>query len=179
MLKYNLYFNHGNEALQTSETITANEAPEEMTQAQLAREIHHRNSLIPLDVAETVLSYFCDTVAQAMGEGKCVNLCKDGEVFLHLYADLHLSKTFNLEEARRRGFQGNVLTEDAAALITPSDIVIKAKAETEQKFTDLVRRYNDGIKRLDLITVDKIMKKTSTTTPTTPTTPEDEDERGV
>ena len=170
MIKYGLYLNEGNEALNLGRTITANELPDDMTAAQLAREISHDNPLVPESVAKGVIDSFCRIVAQAMAEGRCVNLCNGSDVFLRLYADVHLAKTFDLKEAKARGYEGSTLTEECFTLIQPSDLVIKAHAEVEQKFTDMVRDKRDGLQRTHTETRAYIRRKTNSNTPTTPST---------
>lgn len=58
MIQYEVQLNQGNEALQTGKTITANEVLLTCDEKALAREIYHQNSLIPEDVAASVLGYF-------------------------------------------------------------------------------------------------------------------------
>ena len=69
MIQYEVQLNQGNEALQTGKTITANEVLLTCDEKALAREIHHQNSLIPEDVAASVLGYFGKAAAQLMAMG--------------------------------------------------------------------------------------------------------------
>lgn len=172
-LNYNLTLNLGNEGFGTQPTITANELPVELTPTELAREIHHENALIPESVASEVINHLMAVIARSMGEGKVIPLKVNGETFLRLYADMHLRETFDLRAAKARGFEGTVLTEEAAALITPSDIIIKAKAEVEQKFTEAVRdaAKREGIQRKGIQRKAYVAKKDSDT-PNTPATPD-------
>ena len=59
MIEYKGQLNMGNEALGTEKTITANESLRTCDMKALAREISHQNTLIPEDVAASVLGYFC------------------------------------------------------------------------------------------------------------------------
>lgn len=171
MIEYLLSLNQGSEALNSEPTLTANERPQDMTPAQLAREIHHMNPLIPEQTAKSIIDNLCEVICTSIAEGKRVLLMNGQDVYLSIYADVHLRQTMNLAALRARGFEGTAITEEAARYIQPSDLIVKAKAETEQKFTDHMRSHIDGLQRKGFTVKDYVRKKDTTTTPDTPTDP--------
>ena len=66
MIQYEVQLNQGNEALQTGKTITANEVLLTCDEKALAREIHHQNSLIPEDVAASMLGGLVGQAVQVL-----------------------------------------------------------------------------------------------------------------
>ena len=70
MIQYEVNLNNGVEAFGTGKTITANEVLLTCDEKALAREIHHQNSLIPEDVAASVLGYFGKAAAQLMADSE-------------------------------------------------------------------------------------------------------------
>lgn len=171
MIDYNLTLNQGSEALQSEPTLTANERPQDMTPAQLAREIHHLNPLINEQTAKAVIDNLCEVICLNIAEGKRILLMNGQDVYLSIYADVHLKQTMNLAALRARGYEGTVITEEAARYIQPTDIIVKAKAETEQKFTDHMRSHIDGLQRKGFTVKDYVRKKDTTTPDTTPDNP--------
>ena len=120
MIQYEVQLNQGNEALQTGKTITANEVLLTCDEKALAREIHHQNSLIPEDVAASVLGYFGKAAAQLMAMGFAIQFKNGQDVLMRIYPDVHLKGgNINLERAkqlnpRRTGHTGG--REGARAL---------------------------------------------------------------
>lgn len=172
MIHYDITLNQGSEALNSEPTLTANERPQDMTPAQLAREVHHLNTLIPEQIAKSVIDNLCEVICTSIAEGKRVLLMNGQDVYLSIYADVHLRQTMNLAALRARGYEGTAITEEAARYIQPSDLIVKAKAETEQKFTDHMRSHIDGLHRLcGIVIKDYVRKKDTSSTPTTPTDP--------
>ena len=90
MIQYEVQLNQGNEALQTGKTITANEVLMTCDEKALAREIHHQNSLIPEDVAASVLGYFGKAAAQLMAMGFAIQFKQGQDVLMRIYPDVHL-----------------------------------------------------------------------------------------
>lgn len=162
-IPYSIYLNEGTEGFNEKKTLTVGETPVDLSATELAREVHHANALIPQAVAEGVINSLMDVIAQKLAEGYRISLRHRGEAYLSLYADLHLKQTFDLAEARKRGFTGTELTLEAAPLITANDITLRARAEVEQKFTEAVRTYCQGIQRTDSKTRPFVRKKGSTT----------------
>ena len=97
MIQYEVQLNQGNEALQTGKTITANEVLLTCDEKALAREIHHQNSLIPEDVAASVLGYFGKAAAQLMAMGFAIQFKNGQDVLMRIYPDVHL-KGGNINE---------------------------------------------------------------------------------
>ena len=162
MIQYEVCLNQGNEALQTGKSITANELLLTCDEKALAREIHHQNSLIPEDVAASVLSYFGRAAAQLMAMGFAIQF-KDGQdVLMRIYPDLHL-KGGNINLARAQELDPEVtdLTmENAGDLATRVGVSVKVRCETEVKFTELLEKEGYSVERKSVREVAYVAKKT-------------------
>ena len=163
MIQYEVCLNQGNEALQTGKSITANELLLTCDEKALAREIHHQNSLIPEDVAASVLSYFGRAAAQLMAMGFAIQF-KDGQdVLMRIYPDLHL-KGGNINLARAQELDPEVtdLTmENAGDLATRVGVSVKVRCETEVKFTELLEKEGYSVERKNVRDVPYVDKKTT------------------
>ena len=139
-MKYQVWLNQGNEAIGSGKTITANEVVETVDEKALAREIHH-----------LVLANFCQAAAQLMAMGYAVVLKNGNDAALRIYPDIHL-RGGNINLARAKELDPTVtdLTlENAGDLATKAGVTVRAKAECESKFTELLlaqvaRKENQG-----------------------------------
>ena len=166
MIKYEVQLNHGNEALQTGKTITANEILLTCDEKALAREIHHQNSLIPEDVAASVLGYFGKAAAQLMAMGFAVQLKNGQDVLLRIYPDVHLKGgNINLERAKELIPETTDLTmENAGELATKAGVKVRVRCEAEAKFTELLESQDFSVERKAVKEVAYIAKKGSDAT---------------
>ena len=149
MIKYQINFNQGNEAFGTSKTITANELVETADEKALAREIHHLNQLIPEQVAEAVLANFCQAAAQLMSMGYAVTLKNGNDVALRIYPDIKI-KGGNINLARAKELDPSVSElkmENAGDLALKAGVTVRAKAECEAKFTELLLAQGASVER--------------------------------
>ena len=149
----------------------------------LAREISHENPLIPEQVAKAVLENFCKAAAQLMSMGFAIQLKNGNDVALRIHPDIHV-KGGNINLARAKELDPTVteLTkENAGDLVDRAGVVLRAKAECEPKFTELLLSMDAGISRKDVIERAMVARKDDSgsnennggTTPTTPDTPSD------
>ena len=149
MIKYQINFNQGNEAFGTSKTITANELVETADEKALAREIHHLNQLIPEQVAEAVLENFCQAAAQLMAMGYAVVLKNGNDAALRIYPDVRI-KGGNINLARAKELDPSVSElkmENAGDLALKAGVTVRAKAECEAKFTELLLAQGASVER--------------------------------
>lgn len=149
MIKYQINFNQGNEAFGTSKTITANEIVETADEKALAREIHHLNQLIPEQVAEAVLANFCAAAAQLMAMGYAVVLKNGNDDALRIYPDIKI-KGGNINLARAKELDPTVSAlsmENAGDLALKAGVTVRAKAECEAKFTELLLAQGASVER--------------------------------
>ena len=163
MIEYKGQLNMGNEALNSGKTITANEVLLTCDEKALAREIHHQNSLIPEDVAASVLGYFGKAAAQLMAMGFAVQLKNGQDVLMRIYPDVHL-KGGNINLARAKALDPTVteLTEEnAGALIDKAGVTVRVRAICQQKFTDLLDVEGYQLKRTGIEVVPFVAKKGS------------------
>ena len=163
MIQYEVQLNQGNEALQTGKTITANEVLLTCDEKALAREIHHQNSLIPEDVAASVLGYFGKAAAQLMAMGFAVQLKNGQDVLMRIYPDVHLKGgNINLERAKQLNPEVTDLTlENAGELATQVGVKVRVRCETEAKFTELLNSEGISVERKAVKEVAYIAKKGS------------------
>ena len=163
MIQYEVQLNQGNEALQTGKTITANEVLLTCDEKALAREIHHQNSLIPEDVAASVLGYFGKAAAQLMAMGFAVQLKNGQDVLMRIYPDVHLKGgNINLERARELNPEVTDLTlENAGELATQVGVKVRVRCETEAKFTELLQSEGISVERKAVKEVAYVAKKGS------------------
>ena len=152
-IKYQACLNQGNEALQLGKSITANEVVETVDEKALAREIHHLNALIPEQVAESVLANFCQAAAQLMAMGYAVTLKNGNDVALRIYPDVHLKgNSINLARAKELDPTVTDLTlENAGDLATKVGVTVRAKAECETKFTELLLAQGASVERKGVV----------------------------
>jgi hypothetical protein len=171
MLEYNIQVNNGVEAFGTGDqkTITVNEAPKAVSLDFVAEEIHHANELIPKRAVQEVLANFADVAARLMSEGFAIQFVKDGNVVLRLYADMHI-KGGNINLARAKELDPavtEITTENAGDLVTKAGIAIRAKAEVEQTFTDMLLSYKPQLQRKAVVEKQKVERKDGTSTDNT------------
>ena len=160
MIEYKGQLNMGNEALGADKTITANEQVRTCDTKALAREISHQNSLIPEDVAASVLGYFCKAAVQKMSEGFAVQLTNGNDVALRIFPDVHV-KGGNINLARAKELDPTVteLTEEnAGALIDKAGVTVRVRAICQQKFTDLLDAEEYQLKRTGIEVVPYVAK---------------------
>ena len=149
MIKYQINFNQGNEAFGTSKTITANEIVETADEKALAREIHHLNQLIPEQVAEAVLANFCAAAAQLMAMGYAVVLKNGNDAALRIYPDVRI-KGGNINLARANELDPSVSElkmANAGDLALKAGVTVRAKAECEAKFTEMLLAQGASVER--------------------------------
>lgn len=156
MLEYNIQLNTGTSQFgSTGTTITVNEQPRTISTDFLAEELHHANELIPKRTIQEVLANFGEVAARLMAEGFAIQFMKDSDVLLRLYADMHVkgaSGNINLSRAQELDPTVTAITRDNAGdLVNRAGVSIRAYAEVEQKFTDLLLSFNPSIKRKDIV----------------------------
>lgn len=163
MIQYDVQLNQGNEALQTGKTITANEVLLTCDEKALAREIHHQNSLIPEDVAASVLGYFGKAAAQLMAMGFAIQFKNGQDVLMRIYPDIHLKGgNINLERAKQIDPTVTDLTMDnAGELATKVGITVRVRCESEVKFTELLDTEGYSVERKSVKEVAYVQKKNS------------------
>ena len=153
MIKYQVSLNKGVEAFGTGPSITANEIVDTADASALAREIHHLNSLIPEQVAEAVLQNFCEAAANLMAMGYAVVLRSGADAAIRIYPDVHVKGgNINLDRAKQL-IPGTVALslDNAGELVTKAGVTVRAKAECEVKFTDLLIKAEARLERKEVV----------------------------
>ena len=153
MIKYQVSLNKGVEAFGTGPSITANEIVDTADASALAREIHHLNSLIPEQVAEAVLQNFCEAAANLMAMGYAVVLRSGADAAIRIYPDVHVKGgNINLDRAKQL-IPGTVALslDNAGELVTKAGVTVRAKAECEAKFTDLLTTAGARLERKEVV----------------------------
>lgn len=157
MIEYQGQVNRPNAALGATErTITANEVVRTADTKAVAREIHHQNTLIPEQVAESVLQNFCAAAVELMSQGFALQLQSGQDVAMRILPDIHL-KGGNINLKRARQLTGNQqLTEDemvaqAGELIDKVGLKVSVRAIVQQKFTDMLDKEGYTLKRTGIV----------------------------
>ena len=147
-IDYRLFINNGNEAFGTTgKTLSIEEQPKTVSVDFLADAIHSQNELIPKRTAREVLSLFGVVAARLMAEGLALQFTNDDKVLLRCYADAKI-KGGNINLARARELTGDPsLTEEqmvqrAGELVGLAGVQIRAYAEVQQKFNELLQSYH-------------------------------------
>ena len=166
MIQYEVNLNNGVEAFGTGKTITANEVLLTCDEKALAREIHHQNSLIPEDVAASVLGYFGKAAAQLMAMGFAIQFKNGQDVLMRIYPDVHLKGgNINLERAKQAKQLNPEVTdltlENAGELATQVGVKVRVRCETEAKFTELLNSEGFSVERKAVKEVAYVAKKGS------------------
>ena len=152
-VKYQGILHNGSEAFQTGKSISVAEVVETVDEQALAREIHHLNALIPEQVAASVLQNFCQAAAQLMAMGYAVVLKNGNDAAIRIYPDVHI-KGGNINLARAKELDPTVtdLTlENAGDLATKAGVTVRAKAECESKFTELLLAQGASVERKGVV----------------------------
>ena len=153
MIKYQVSLNKGVEAFGTGPSITANEIVDTADASALAREIHHLNSLIPEQVAEAVLQNFCEAAANLMAMGYAVVLRSGADAAIRIYPDVHVKGgNINLDRAKQL-IPGTVALslDNAGDLVSKAGVTVRAKAECEPKFNDLLTKAEARLERKEVV----------------------------
>ena len=166
MIQYKVCLNNGIEAFGIDQkTITANEVLETCDEKALAREIAHENPLIPEQVAKAVLENFCKAAANLMSMGFAIHLKNGNDVAMRIHPDIHV-KGGNINLARAQQLDSTVTeltVENASELVAKAGVTLRAKAECEPKFTDLLLSIGASISRKGVVERAKVMRVNGTT----------------
>ena len=143
----------GNEAFGTGQSLAVEEKPiGTASPKQIAEHIHMMNGLIPVDVAEAVWNLLGDVAIHFMAQGYRVPFNGRGYSLGSMYADVKLKKNLSLADVKAIDPTIQTLTlQNAAQFINPSDVVVRAKFETEDKFNERLRAELEGIERVDFV----------------------------
>lgn len=141
-MEYSISINNGVEAFGTAgqKTITVNEELKTVDAKFLAHYISLHNPTIPQQTAQSVLENFVECAAELMAQGNAIQLKNGQDVALRLYGDIHIKGgNINLQRARELmpGLT-EITAENAQELVSRAGITVRAYAEVEQKFTDLL-----------------------------------------
>ena len=158
---YNVSLNQGNEAIGSGKSITVNEVLNTVDEHALAHHIHLHNQLIPEQVAESVLQNFIDAAAELMSMGFAIQLRNKQDVALRIYPDIHVKGgNITLEKAREIDPTVTDLTlENAGELVSRVGVTVRARAEVEQKFTDLLLSQGASLERKEVVERAYVQKK--------------------
>ena len=165
MIQYTVSLNNGIEAFGVDQkTITANEEVQTCDEQALAREIAHENPLIPEQVAKAVLENFCKAAASLMSLGFAIQLKNGNDVALRIYPDVHV-KDGNINLARAQQLDPTVTeltVENAGDLVSRAGVTVRAKAECQRKFTELLLSMGASVQRKEVVEKAKVERKDGT-----------------
>lgn len=158
MIEYNGQINLPNASFGVTErTITVNESVRTCDLQALAREISHQNRLIPEDVAQQVLAYFCKAAAAKMTEGFAIQLSNGDDVAIRIFPDVHV-KGGNINLKRAKELMPGVVTDEetmvahAGELIDKAGVKVSVKAVAQNKFSELLEKSEFKVSRKGIVT---------------------------
>ena len=145
--------NQGNEALNLGQSYSVEEKPVgTASNKQIAEHVHMLNGLIPTDVAEAVLNVLGDVYIHFIAQGYRVPFTGRGYSLGSIYADVKLKKNVTLDDVKAIDPTVTTLTlQDFDKYVKTSDIVVRAKFETEDKFNERLRAELEGIERAEIV----------------------------
>ena len=164
MFYYDIWINNGVEAFGTEgKTITVNEVLRTADIKALAREIAHENALIPAQVAENVLQNFAKAACNLMSQGNAIQFKTGNDVAMRIYPDIKI-KGGNINLARAKELMPDEVTDEASMvahageLVNRAGIVVRAYAECQQKFTEMLKQESSGIELNNIVEKAKISR---------------------
>ena len=162
-MEYDIQINNGVEAFGTAgqKTITVNESLKTIDAKFLAHYISLHNPTIPQQTAESVLANFVECAAELMAQGNAIQLKNGNDVALRIYPDVHV-KDGNINLARAQQLDPTVteLTlENAGDLVSRAGVTVRAKAECQRKFTELLLSMGAGLQRKEVVEKAKVERK--------------------
>lgn len=162
MVDYQVQLNLGNENIGSEKSISVNEVVKTVDSRQLAHHIHMHNGLIPEQVASDVLENFSVVAAEMMAMGLAIQFRNGQDVVLRIYPDVKVKDgNINLERAKQLDPTVTELTlENAAALVDKAGLVVRVKAESQNKFTELFQDQKPSFQRVAVVQKDRILKTT-------------------
>ena len=112
-------------------------------------------------MAESVLQNFIDAAAELMSMGFAIQLRNKQDVALRIYPDIHVKGgNITLEKAREIDPTVTDLTlENAGELVSRVGVTVRARAEVEQKFTDLLLSQGASLERKEVVERAYVQKK--------------------
>ena len=160
MVEYQVQLNLGNEYIGSEKSISVNEVVKTVDSNVLAHHIHMHNALIPEQVASSVLENFSVVAAEMMAMGMAIQFKNGQDVVLRIYPDVKVKDgNINLERAKQLDPTVTDLTmENAAALVDKAGVVVRVKAESQSKFTELFKAQKPSLERVAVVQKDKITK---------------------
>lgn len=163
MIDYKGQLNLGNENLGAEKSISANEVVRTAEIKDLAREIHHLNTLIPEQVAESVLENFGNACAELISMGFAVQFKKGDDVLMRIFPDVHVNGgNINLARAKKLDPEVTELTtENAGDLIDKAGgVTVRVRAVCQSKFTELLESEGIRVQRTGIVEVPYVTRKT-------------------
>lgn len=155
-IKYKLMFLPASISVKKKDSIYAEEVYEVVDKSQFARELSHElNGVINEGVASLVTNALGRVVKYFVEQGYRVPLYDGDKQIVAVYPDVKMAKTFDLAEAKKRGFSGTKLTDQAASLMTASDLKVTVAAEVMPDFAKEFKAAHVGLERTGLVTLTK------------------------
>ena len=161
MIEYTIKINNGNENIgNNAKSITVKEKVRTAGVKDLSREIHLLNTLIPEQVAASVLDNFCDAAAALMAMGQAVVLKSKGKAAIRLIPDVKLNgRNITLAKAQQLDDTITDLTPDNAGdLVQRVGVRVRARAECAPAMTKLLQAAGVTVQKKDTINVPKILR---------------------
>ena len=123
----------------------------------------HENMLIPEQVAVSVLQNFAKAAVNLMSQGFAIQFLSGNDVVMRIYPDIHV-KGGNINLARAQELipgTTEITAENAGDLVSRAGVTVRAKAECEQKFTEMLMAESSGIQRKNIVEKARVVRKNS------------------
>ena len=161
MIDYTIKINNGNENIGSNvKSITVKEKVKTAGAKDLSREIHLLNSLIPEQVALSVLDNFCEAAAALMAMGQAVVLKSKGKAAIRLVPDVKVNgRNITLSRAQQIDNTITDITEDNAGdLVNRVGVRVRARAVCEPAMNQLLHAAGVTTQKKDTVNIPKILR---------------------
>ena len=111
-----------------------------------------------------------------MSQGFAIQFLSGNDVAMRIYPDIHV-KGGNINLARAQELipgTTEITAENAGDLVSRAGVTVRAKAECEQKFTEMLMAESSGIQRKEIIEKARVVRKDSNGDSPSPDYPEGE-----
>ena len=168
MILYNVLINNGNENIGAEgQTITLQEQLTPAGNTEVARQITHQNSLIPISLSELMVEYTLKGILELLALGHVVQLKIGNNVMLRIWPDVKPVGGDNINLARAQEKDPTITeftVENAGRIVDLFGVNLKVQAEVQVKLSEMLRDLKPEVCRDKVINRPKVTRTESNTT---------------
>lgn len=168
MIIYNVLINNGNENIGAEgQTITLQEQLTPAGNTEVARQITHQNSLIPISLSELMVEYTLKGILELLALGHVVQLKIGNNVMLRIWPDVKPVGGDNINLARAQEKDPTITeftVENAGQIVDLIGVNLKVQAEVQVKLSEMLRDLKPEVHRDKVISRPKVTRTESNTT---------------